>query len=192
MHKAVFLDRDGVLVVERGAITQVEQFVIINGVSDALWMFKRAGYLLILVTNQAVVARGLLAEEELRRLHAEMQVQLSANGAPNLDAIYSCPHHPNATLQAFKVECECRKPRPGMLLKAAQEHQIDLSKSYMIGDRQSDIAAGKQAGCQTILVETGAHLEPPIESSHPISFVVYPDYVDADLLAAAKRIVSAL
>lgn len=190
MQKAVFLDRDGVLVRDLGVVTHVEQFVLFNHVGDALWLLKRAGYLLVLVTNQAVVARGLLSEEGLLRLHGELQGLLSAHGAPHLDAIYSCPHHPNATLEAFKVACECRKPRPGMLFKAAAEHHIDLSKSHMIGDRQSDIAAGKQAGCQTVLVESGAHSAPPIESSHPVPFDASPDYVDADLLSAAKRIVS--
>jgi D-glycero-D-manno-heptose 1,7-bisphosphate phosphatase len=187
-RKAVFLDRDGVLVVDRGLVTRPEEFDIMKGVPEALHVLKNAGYLLIVVTNQAVVARGLISERDLEELHRALQEMLSKRGAPPLDAVYSCPHHPSADLPGLRMVCECRKPRPGMLLKAAEEHSVELNLSHMIGDRFTDILAGRRAGCRTTLLETGAHLAPPIESGEVLSGEIRPDYLEVDLLAAARRI----
>lgn len=189
MRKAVFLDRDGVLVEDRGVVTRAGEFDILRGVPEALRLLKNAGYLLIVVTNQAVVARGLISEPGLHELHRALQEMLLAQGAPLLDAIYSCPHHPNANLPAFRMVCECRKPRPGMLLRAAAEHAVDLKRSHIIGDRPTDVLAGHRAGCLTTLVQTGAHLAPPIESGEFFDAKIFPDYSEIDLLAAAQRIV---
>jgi D-glycero-D-manno-heptose 1,7-bisphosphate phosphatase len=192
MRRAVFLDRDGVLVHDGGSVTKSEQFSVLEGVPEALWMLKRQGYLLIVVTNQAVVARGLVSEEELDRLHQSLQALLSAQGAPVLDAVYACPHHPNASVNRFKMQCDCRKPKPGMLLKAALDFDLDLRSSHMVGDRRSDVLAGQRAGCCTFLVETGQHLAPPIEGAEEVSASVLPDHVEPHLLAVAKRLGSTL
>lgn len=187
-QKAVFLDRDGVLVHDGGLVTKGEQFLVLDGVPEALWMLKRQGYLLIVVTNQAVVARGMLSEVELDGLHESMQALLKAQGAPALDAVYACPHHPHATVKQFRIHCDCRKPRPGMLWKAALDFDLDLRSCHMVGDRLSDVLAGQRAGCSTFLVETGQHLAPPIEGAEDLLASVMPDYVEPHLLAVAKRI----
>jgi len=190
-QRAVFLDRDGVLVHDRGLVTQRDQLLVMPGVPEALWILKRQGYLLIVVTNQAVVARGLLSLEELQTIHHSMEEILLEQGAPKLDAIYYCPHHPNASLASFRLDCACRKPKPGMILQAALDFEINLRESHMVGDRQSDVLAGQLAGCQTFLVETGQHLASPIEGAKTPS-EIHPDHIAPDLLAAAKRITSTL
>jgi len=186
--KAIFLDRDGVLLEDNGYVKTPSELTLLSGVSEALISLKAAGYLLVLVTNQAVVARGLITEAQLTHIHEEMQKMLTAVGSPRLDAIYACPHHPNATDLAYRQICECRKPNPGLLFAAAGAHQIDMPQSFMIGDRASDIIAGQSAGCQTVLVTTGQHLAPPIESSSPIKSDVTADYVCTNLLEAADWI----
>jgi D-glycero-D-manno-heptose 1,7-bisphosphate phosphatase len=191
-YKAAFLDRDGVLVADSGVVTDAGQFLLLEGVPEALWLLKRAGYLLIVVTNQAVVARGLLSEKALSALHDSLQGLLATHGAPPIDAVYACPHHPNATLPEYRLECQCRKPRPGMLLQAASENSVNLHQSFMIGDRLSDIAAGQRAGCRTILVQTGQHLAAPIQTVDSLENTAPPDYVEPHLYAAAKRMISLL
>jgi D-glycero-D-manno-heptose 1,7-bisphosphate phosphatase len=186
--KAIFLDRDGVLLEDNGYVKTPSELTLLSGVSEALISLKAAGYLLVLVTNQAVVARGLITEAQLTLIHEAMQKMLAAVGAPCLDAIYACPHHPNATDLAYRQTCECRKPNPGLLFAAAGVYQIDMAQSFMIGDRVSDIIAGQSAGCQTVLVTTGQHLAPPIESSSPIKSDVTADYVCENLLEAAHWI----
>ena len=189
-RKAVFIDRDGVLVHDLGLVTDANQFVVMEGVPEALRLLKQAGYLLIVATNQAVVARGLISEAALETLHESLQEMLSSRGAPRLDAIFACPHHPNANVAEFKVACECRKPMPGLLTKAAALYGIDLSTSYMVGDRPTDVLAGQRAGCRTILVETGQHLAAPIEAAESPREPAQPDFVEAHLAAAARRIIS--
>ncbi len=186
--KAVFLDRDGVLVADNGFVTQVSQLEPISGMPLALQRLKQAGYLLIVVTNQAVVARGLLSESGLCELHKQMTRLFETAGAPAIDAIYACPHHPNATLPEYRMACRCRKPHPGLLLEAALEHQVDLKQSFMVGDRSTDILAGSAAGCRTVWVQTGCHLSPPIETSEPIDRSVSADHVCENLLAASRWI----
>lgn len=187
--RAVFLDRDGVLVEDKGLITQALDVRILEGVPDALRQLHSHGYCLIVVSNQAVVARGLLSEKEVVRLNEQIIQMLVDKGAPLLDAFYYCPHHPNATLPYFRVACECRKPRPGMLFKAANEHGLDLRKSIMIGDRLTDIIAGARAGCRTVLVESGAHMRMPIESSDIVDISVEPSFRCASLAEAASWII---
>jgi D-glycero-D-manno-heptose 1,7-bisphosphate phosphatase len=192
IHKAAFLDRDGVLVCDSGLITEAGQFVLLEGVPEALWLLKRAGFRLIVVTNQAVVARGLISEKDLLCLHKALEDLLVLQGAPKLDAIYACPHHPNANLPQYRLQCHCRKPRPGLLLQAAEENDLDLWQSFMIGDRLTDVAAGQRAGCGTILVQTGQHLAAPIQTEDPPENTLPPDYVEPHLYAAAKRMISLL
>lgn len=152
-------------------------------------MLKRQGYLLIVVTNQAVVARGMLSLIDLDLIHHSLEKLLLESGAPRLDSIYCCPHHPNADVKDFRLNCACRKPKPGMLIQAALDFDVDLQKSYMVGDRTSDVLAGHLAGCHTFLVETGQHLASPIEGSGDLS-EVHPDHIESDLFAVAKRITS--
>lgn len=149
MTRAVFLDRDGVI--NRKApdgqyVTRWEDFHLLPGVVEGIAQLNRAGIRVIVVTNQRCVAKGLLTESDLQRLHSRMSAQLAQAGA-FIDAIYYCPH-------SLEASCGCRKPAPGMLLEAAREHNLDLSTSWMIGDSGSDIQAGKIAGCRTVLVST--------------------------------------
>ena len=192
MHprRAIFLDRDGVVVEDVGPVVGSDQLRVIPGVPEALRRLHDAGFVLLLTTNQSVVARGLITEAQLEAIHAELGRLLVAGGGPTLDASYYCPHHPNATLPAYRVECACRKPRSGMLHRGRDEYAVDLSASYMIGDRLTDIIAGAKAGCRTILVETGKHEDPPIQTSEPLDLSIRPDRTCADLGAAADWILA--
>ena len=188
MRKALFLDRDGVLIEDIHLLTRPEQVVILSGVLGALQLLNQAGFKLIVVSNQPVVARGLASEQDVRAVNAHMESLLKSAGAPPLDGVYFCPHHPNATLPAYRVDCDCRKPKPGMFLRAARELDLDLRASFAVGDRITDIIAGARARCRTVLVKTGRHLEAPIETSEPLDESILPDYVCADLAAAAEWI----
>ena len=154
-QKAVFLDRDGTINKYVGFLRDSEQFELLHGVTEAIKMINSSGYLAIVVTNQPVIARGEVTVRELQNIHNKMETLLGEEGA-YLDGIYYCPHHPHKGFDGevfeLKVECECRKPKPGMLLKAANEFNIDLSHSWMIGDGENDIKAGKSAGCRTVLL----------------------------------------
>jgi D-glycero-D-manno-heptose 1,7-bisphosphate phosphatase len=145
MNKAVFLDRDGVInqkaPVEGEYITRREGLKILPGVADAIILLRRAGFLAIVVSNQRCVAKGLLTAADLDSMHAQMCDELATLGA-TIDAVYYCPHDEVPA-------CECRKPQPGMLLAAATEHKVDLPSSWMIGDSEKDIEAGKRVGCKT-------------------------------------------
>jgi D-glycero-D-manno-heptose 1,7-bisphosphate phosphatase len=152
--KALFIDRDDTINVDREFISSPDEIDLIPGAAEAMARARRAGYLLILVTNQSGVARGLLTEEMLERVHDELQRQLSACGAA-LDGLYYCPHLEGAPVAEYDVRCDCRKPLPGLVLRAAKEHSVDLARSWMIGDRPSDVEAGRAAGCRTAFVRTG-------------------------------------
>lgn len=188
MKPAVFLDRDGVLVRDTDLLTRREAFEILPGVPEALRRLRNDGFRLVVTSNQTVVARGLISEEDVRALHQYLQQRLLDAGAPELDGWYFCPHHPKATLTSYRLDCECRKPRPGLLLRAAQDLDLELASSFAVGDRITDIIAGSRARCRTILVQTGKHLEPPIETGEPLDQTIRPDYVCADLQAAADWI----
>lgn len=153
-RRAVFLDRDGTINVEVQYLSRVEDFRFIPGVPWALKRLKDAGFLLVVVTNQSGIGRGYYDEAALKSIHDHMHEELSAFGAA-VDACYFCPHHPEQALGEYLRECDCRKPLPGMLLKAARDLDIDLSGSFMIGDKLADVEAGIQAGCRSLLVLTG-------------------------------------
>jgi D-glycero-D-manno-heptose 1,7-bisphosphate phosphatase len=146
---AVFLDRDGTINVEVNYLHRVADFAMIPGAAEAIARLNRAGWPVIVVSNQAGIARGLYDVVALEHLHAHLQQVLARHGA-HVDAFYVCPHHPD-----FTGPCACRKPAPGMLLRAAEEHSIDLARSWLIGDSVGDMGAGRAAGCHTILVRTG-------------------------------------
>lgn len=154
-QKAIFLDRDGTINKYVGFLREVEQFELLPNTSEAIKKINNSGYLAIVVTNQPVVARGEVTFEQLDQIHNKMEALLGKDGA-YLDGIYFCPHHPHKGFEGeipeLKVECECRKPKPGMLLQAAKDFNIDLSKSWMIGDSDNDILAGENAGCFTARV----------------------------------------
>ncbi|MFN4299927.1 MAG: HAD-IIIA family hydrolase [Thermaurantimonas sp.] len=161
-QKAIFLDRDGVLNEDIDLIHQPEQLKVFPFAAEAVRKINQSDYLAIVVTNQSVVARGLTDEAGLNRIHAELDYQL-AEGYAYLDDLYYCPHHPDKGFEGevveLKIECECRKPKPGMLLKAAERYNIDLNGSWIIGDRQADVEAGLSAGCTTMGVMTGNGLK---------------------------------
>lgn len=154
-QKAVFLDRDGVINKYVGFLRNIDDFELLDGVSKAIRKINESGYLAIVVTNQPVIARGEVSFAELTEIHNKMETLLGEDGA-YLDAIYFCPHHPDkgfdGEIPELKFDCDCRKPKPGMLIKAAKKFNIDLTKSWMVGDSDSDIMAGKNAGCSTVLI----------------------------------------
>jgi D,D-heptose 1,7-bisphosphate phosphatase len=189
-NAAIFLDRDGVLIEDKHLLTSTQDICLLPGVPQALNILKNEGFALILISNQPVVARGMATEQEVQQVNRALEDLLIQAGGPRFDGMYICPHHPNATVLAYRMACECRKPRPGLLIRAALEQNLNLSTSIMIGDRITDILAGVRAGCRTISVHSGKHLEPPIETVEPIDQSVSPDYVCADLQAAAVWILN--
>lgn len=158
-QKAIFLDRDGTINKYVGFLRDIDEFELLDGVADAIQEINASGYLAIVSTNQPVIARGEVSFDELEMIHNKMETLLGQKGA-YLDAIYFCPHHPHKGYEGerpeLKFDCECRKPKPGMLLKAAQEFNIDLAQSWMIGDGENDIKAGMNAGCKTALIGESA------------------------------------
>lgn len=159
-QKAVFLDRDGTINKYVGFLRNIDEFELLDGAVEAIKKINASGYLAIVVTNQPVIARGEVSFEELERIHNKMETLLGKEGA-YLDAIYFCPHHPHKGYEGerpeLKFDCNCRKPKPGMLLKAAQDFNIDLAQSWMVGDGENDIKAGQNAGCRTALVGNEAY-----------------------------------
>lgn len=152
--RAVFLDRDGTINVEKDYLHRVEDFEFIPGVPAAILRLNQAGFKVFVVTNQSGVARGFFNQSQVEQLHAHMDLLLAEVGA-KIDGYYICPHHPEAGEGAYRQECRCRKPHPGMLLQAADEHHVDLAGSFMVGDKLADMEAGLASGCCSILVQTG-------------------------------------
>lgn len=154
-QKAIFIDRDGTINKYKGFLTNIEDFELIPGVAEAIKELNKMGFLTIVVTNQPVVARGEVSFDELEEIHNKMETLLGEQGA-YIDSIYFCPHHPDKGFlgerEDLKIDCLCRKPKPGMLISASEKFNIDLSKSWMIGDDERDIEAGKSAGCKTVLI----------------------------------------
>ena len=160
-QKAVFLDRDGTINRYVGFLRDIDEFELLPGAAEAIRRINQAGYLAIVVTNQPVIARGEVTVEQLREIHNKMETLLGEQGA-YLDGIYYCPHHPDrgfpGEVPELKIECDCRKPKPGLLLRAAEEFNIDLGASWMVGDRESDVKAGRAAGCRTKIIPTDGSL----------------------------------
>ena len=157
-QKAIFLDRDGTINKYVGFLRNIDDFELLNGLSNAIKLINQSGYLAIVVTNQPVIARGEVTWEELHEIHKKMETLLGKNGA-YIDGLYICPHHPDKGFEGerpeYKFDCDCRKPKPGLLLQAAKDFNIDLSESYMIGDSERDVEAGKAAGCkESLLINT--------------------------------------
>lgn len=170
---AVFLDRDGTLNVEKNYLYRIEDWEWIPGCVAAIADLNAAGVPVIVVTNQAGIARGLYTETDLFRLHEFVRAELHRAGA-RVDAFYHCPHHPDF---GARVDCDCRKPRPGMLRRAAAEQGIDLTRSWVIGDRETDLDAAVACGAHPVLVETGYGLRTRAMLDRPVA--VFPSAADA-------------
>ncbi|CAO95967.1 D-glycero-beta-D-manno-heptose 1,7-bisphosphate 7-phosphatase [Erwinia tasmaniensis] len=152
---AIFLDRDGTINVDHGYVSEIDNFEFIDGVIDAMRELKQMGFALVLVTNQSGIARGMFSEDQFMQLTEWMDWSL-ADRDVDLDGIYFCPHHPEGVTETFKQSCDCRKPQPGMLLTAQQELNIDMSASYMVGDKIEDMQAAAAAGVgKKVLVRSG-------------------------------------
>ena len=155
-NKAIFLDRDDTLIEDPGYINHPDQVKLLDGIDKSLIELKAMGYKLIVVSNQSGVARGIVSEQALDEIHNRLKQLLAEKGAP-LDRIYYCPYHPDGVIAKYRKESDWRKPNPGMLLAAADEMDIDLSQSWMIGNSSRDVEAGLQAGCKTILTNHPSH-----------------------------------
>ncbi|MBN1801156.1 MAG: D-glycero-beta-D-manno-heptose 1,7-bisphosphate 7-phosphatase [Candidatus Lokiarchaeota archaeon] len=175
--RAVFLDRDGVINVEVNYLSNPDDFELIEGTAEALQILKQKKYLLIVITNQAGIARGYFSKNRLEEIHDKMRALFEESGVL-LDDIFYCPHHPH-----FTGECSCRKPKPGMILVAQQKFDINLQESYMIGDTLKDIKTGKNAGCKTVLVLTGYGSKERDKIDK-----IKPDYICKNLLEFAENI----
>ncbi|KAB2946554.1 MAG: putative HAD-hydrolase [Candidatus Methanoperedens nitroreducens] len=184
MKKAVFLDRDGVLTQEPPYYAhKVDELEFIPRSPDAIRILNKNNYAVIIVSNQSGIARGYYPEEDTAIFNKAMEKKLAETGS-HIDTIYYCPHHPEAKIERYRVNCDCRKPRPGMLKRAEKELNIDLKQSFMVGDRMSDIEAGKRAECKTILVRTGYNSGQSKENE------IICDYVANDLYNAVEYILS--
>jgi D,D-heptose 1,7-bisphosphate phosphatase len=159
-NKAVFLDRDGTLIANRHYGSDPDGIELLDGVVEGLLKLRGAGYKLLLVSNQSGVARGYFDEGAVARMHDRLQRMLDLHGAA-LDGLEYCPHHPEGVLSPYAVECSCRKPAPGMLRRAARKHSVNLSASWMVGDIEADVEAGRRAGTRTVLVGAETSLNPP-------------------------------
>ena len=181
MRRAVFLDRDGTIVEEAGYLERLERMAFFPYTVDAIRLLNKAGFAVIVVTNQAGIARGLLKDAFVAEAHRHISERLAAGGA-RVDAYYYCPHHPNGVIEELAFRCDCRKPRPGMLRHAAEEHHIDLSRSFVVGDRRHDVELAQNVGARGILVRTGLGRR---DAEHPVAHVTPAAVVDNLIDAAA-------
>ena len=182
--KAIFLDRDGVINESVEFLCREKDLKFIQNALDGLKELSKTDYLLIIVTNQPAIARGICTEEEYKKFEKYYLERLRENGIKINDVFY-CPHHPTAGKGEYKIECDCRKPKAGLLMKANEKYNIDFSKSFIIGDSRSDIKAGAAAGCKTILVQTGN-----AGQGGNTDMDAKPDYIAKDFKEAVKFIIS--
>jgi D-glycero-D-manno-heptose 1,7-bisphosphate phosphatase len=183
MKKAVFLDKDGTVIedVPYGINPKMIRFAA--GASEALTSLHQAGYLLIIISNQSGIARGYFREEDLAPVEAKLREMCEPFGVP-LSGFYYCPHLPEGVIEAYSCECDCRKPESGLLIRAAKDHGIELEQSWMIGDILHDIAAGRKAGCRTVLIDNGN------ETEWVLSRGRLPHHIVGDLAEAARIILA--
>jgi len=182
-RKAVFLDRDGTIIKQVELMHSVDELRLLPGAALAINALNQLGFLVVIVTNQPVVARGIIAPKEVDNIHAVLISRLNGKGA-KIDAVYFCPHHPEATMPKFRLRCRCRKPEPGMILKGLKKLNINSKKSFIVGDALIDVVAGKKAGLKTILVKTGpghARLDEKYKNTKP-------DFIVKNLTQAVKII----
>ena len=181
--KAVFLDRDGTIIRHVDLMYKPEQLYLLPGAARAIGKLNKLGFLIIVITNQPVISRGLVTEKGVRDIHTILLKRLAKLGA-RIDAVYFCPHHPDAKSKKYGIICSCRKPSPGMLLEAIKKFNIGPKKSFMVGDAIIDCLAGERAGLKTILVKTGpGHRR--LDERYPN---VKPDYTAKNLIEGVKYI----
>jgi D-glycero-D-manno-heptose 1,7-bisphosphate phosphatase len=186
-RRAVFLDRDGTINEEVNYLSRPEQLRLLPNAAEGIKLLRAKGFLAIIVTNQSGVARGYFSEQRVLEIHQDLQALLAKAGAA-IDGFYYCPHHPQVGYAPYRRECECRKPKPGMLLRAAKDFQLDLAQCFVAGDKVIDILPGIEVGCRTVLVLTGYGQETLNDGLLADS---QPNYVAVDLLDAAKWIIKA-
>jgi D-glycero-D-manno-heptose 1,7-bisphosphate phosphatase len=187
-ERALFLDRDGTLVHPHHYPTRPEDLRLYDGVGHELRLLQQAGFRLVVITNQSGLARGYFDADALRAMHDHLTRELAELDV-QLDRIYFCPHHPEGTIAELSIDCDCRKPRPGMLLRAAADLAIDLRRSWFVGDILDDVEAGNRAGCRTILVDLGSESPPGMPIRQP--FAVARDTRHALAIIAAVEGIAA-
>jgi histidinol-phosphate phosphatase family protein len=180
---AVFLDKDGTLIVDEPYNVAPERIRLAQGAVEGLQALHAAGYLLIVVSNQSGVARALFEEDALSAVEDRVRALLGAAGVP-LAGFYYCPHHPEGRVGRYAVSCRCRKPAPGMLTQAAREYGIDLARSWLVGDILHDVEAGRRAGCRTVLLDVGHETEWDLSPNR------LPHFIADDLTTAAQVILA--
>jgi histidinol-phosphate phosphatase family protein len=179
VRRAVFLDRDGTINEEVGYLDDPDRLRLVPGAAEAIRLLNEAGILAIVISNQAGIGRGYFSATTVEAIHKRLAERLAKRGA-HYDAVYYCPHHP-------RDECDCRKPKAGMLVQAAREHGIDMRRAFIVGDKASDLEAGQQVGCRTVLVLTG-YGEQAREIFNYYHF--RPDYISTDLRDAVQWILA--
>lgn len=181
-HPALFIDRDGTLVHPRHYPSHPDDLVLYDGIADGLRRLQTAGFKLVVITNQSGIARGYFTEDALSQMHDHLARALAEYGV-RIDGIYFCPHHVDGSVPHLSIACECRKPQPGMLLRAAEEMSLDLRRSWFLGDILDDVEAGNRVGCRTVLVDLGTEAPPtnPLRS---------PDYVACNTVHALSIVES--
>ncbi len=179
--RAIFLDRDGTLTRDLGFVHRTDDLQLLDNAAAGLRRMAATGFRLFITTNQSGIARGYFGEADMHAFNSALRRQLRVEGV-EIEAIYYCPFHPEGSVEIYRQDSPLRKPRPGMILRAAAEHRLDLQASFAIGDKKSDILAGQAAGCRTILVQTGA------AGAGENELQAKPDVVAPDLLAAAEWI----
>ena len=184
---AIFMDRDGTLSEEVGYINHLARFRLFPFAAEAVKLINRSGFLAVVVTNQAGAARGYFPESQIEEVHASLRTRLEAGGA-RLDGIYHCPHHPAAVTEALRLDCDCRKPRPGLVRRAEADLGIDLGRSYVVGDRPGDLELAWSVGARGVLVRTGYGLGELLHNAP--SWPRQPDLVADNLLEAVTSIIS--
>ena len=185
MNRAVFLDRDGVITKEPPYYAhKIDQLELIPKSAEAIRLLNESGFKVIVISNQSGVARGYYQEKDIKIYNRAMKKKLEEKNA-YIDAIYYCPHHPEAALEKYKIDCECRKPKPGMLTQAKKDLNLNLKLSFLVGDKMSDIEAGYRAGCKTILVLTGQGND---ELKKSPKMDIKPIYISKDLFTAIQII----
>ncbi|MBV9231615.1 MAG: HAD family hydrolase [Chloroflexi bacterium] len=170
-RRALFLDRDGTLVHASHYPSRPEHLRLYENIGPDLYALQEMGFSLVVITNQSGIARGYFTEADLQLMHEHLSAQLARSGV-QLSAIYHCPHHPDGAIPELSIRCDCRKPRPGMLLRAARDLDLDLQHSWFVGDILDDIEAGNRAGCNTVLVDLGTE-RPPIQALRQPTFVAH-------------------
>lgn len=185
MNRAVFLDRDGVITHDPPHYAhRIDQLKLIPKSAEAIRLLNEYGFKVVVVSNQSGVAKGYYQERDVEIFNGAMKNELEKSGA-YIDAVYYCPHHPEAKIEAYRIDCDCRKPEPGMFKRAEKDLNLDLKPSFLVGDKMSDIEAGYRTGCKTILVLTG-HGSDEVKKNANMN--IKPNYISKDLYAASQLI----